>query len=115
MRVLLLTCLALPTGCQTFVEVTTRGPEPAFSWRGATPVTGLLVTADPDCDAVHGKTPADSVWWQVAGTLKPPVTYGVLPPGATELAPPRPLADCGKYTVTVTDASLQGESATFRP
>jgi hypothetical protein len=114
-KVFWLACLALASGCQTFVEVTTPGSAPVFTWRSGAPVTGLLVTADPDCDAVHGKMRADSVWWQVTGPLTPPVTYGVVPRGATELAPPRPLADCGKYTVTVTDASLQGESTGFRP
>ena len=103
------------TGCQTFVSVDTKGKAPVFTWRADLPVTGLLVTADPDCEAVVGKTRADSVWWQLTGTIHPPVTYGVVPRGATELAPPRPLSACGKYQVTVTDQNLQGETSTFRP
>jgi hypothetical protein len=103
-------------GCQTFVNVDLKGPQPVFSWRADAPVTGLMVLADADCDAVHGQTLADRVWWRVEGPIAPPVVYGVVPKGAAEVAPARPFPrNCGAFIVTVTDANLQGESASFDP
>jgi hypothetical protein len=105
----------LSAGCQTFVDVNTLGRQPVFSWRADAPVKSLTVLADDACELVHGPGRAERVWWQISGTLKPPITYGVVPKGAAEVAGPRPWPrECAHWTVTVTDGSTQGESATFR-
>lgn len=103
-------------GCAHFVEVTTEGSAPVFNWRTDAPVTGLMILADEDC-ALPGnaKGLGDRIWWQVQGKLTPPVKFGVVPPGATELAHARPfLAGCHWWSVTLTDQSMQGELTKFR-
>jgi len=101
--------------CTHFVDVDTHGQVPLFSWRAAAPVTSLTVLADEDCPQLGGKTAEDRIWWQISGDIKPPVTYGILPRGAAELARARPLAEgCGPWTVILSDPSMQGVRDTFR-
>ena len=71
------------------------GTMPAFTW---TPACSLfLVLVEPDSSG------ADQ--WSVisdsTNAISPPVTYGVIPPGARELDPPTPLVSGVTYEVFV--------------
>jgi hypothetical protein len=103
------------SGCATFVAVDTSGSAPVFTWPADRPVRSLSVMpVVEDCDGPARETAQrDRYWWQISGDLKPPITYGQLPPGANESMAARPLLEgCDTWVVTVANG-MQSESTRF--
>ena len=99
----------VPVPCSGSVTVSIRpGATPMFSWTPVCLIDHLIVEAT---------TSGIGDRWAFSGSVAPPVTYGVLPSGATLIRAPEPLIQGTEYRLVVERTSPPTFLATqlFRP